>query len=296
MPITLRDGLAALAESHRAGLEPVPIGLGDVSVMRAHEPSGPLYTVYEPVFCLVAQGAKQATIGETMHEFSAGQSLVVSVELPAIARVVRASPEAPYLALAAPLKLDLLREIMAEMSGREAGDEEKTAASYVHEADEELFECGSRLIRLASRPDSAAVLLPSLLREMHYWLLAGRQGDSLRRMARPDGQGERVARAVRHLRREFARPMRVETLAEIAHMSVSSFHHHFKAVTSMTPLQYQKQLRLIEARRLLLAEATSAAHAAYSVGYESVPQFTREYARMFGTPPKRDADRLRATA
>jgi AraC-like DNA-binding protein len=145
-----------------------------------------------------------------------------------------------------------------------------------------------RLMRLLDRPASVPVLQAQLVREMHYWLLAGRHGSAIRRLGWPDGHVQRVARAVAVLRAEFAETVPVERLAAVAGMSPSSFHQHFRAVTSLSPLQFQKQLRLIEARRLMFAEGVSASHAAFAVGYESVPQFTREYGRMFGLSPVRD--------
>ena len=151
-----------------------------------------------------------------------------------------------------------------------------------------------RLVRLLDRPEVVAALHASIGREMHYWLLAGRHGAAMRGLVHPDGVGFRIARAVAVLRQGFDNPLRVEDLAAAAGMSASTFHLHFRAVTSVSPLQFQKQLRLLEARRLLLAEGLAAGRAAYAVGYESAPQFTREYARMFGMPPGRDTRGRRA--
>jgi AraC-like DNA-binding protein len=151
-------------------------------------------------------------------------------------------------------------------------------------------------MRLLDRPSSVPVLHAQLVREIHYWLLAGRHGSAIRRLGWPDGHVQRVARAVAVLRAEFARPLPVERLAAVAGMSLSSFHQHFRSVTSLSPLQFQKHLRLIEARRLMMSEGISASSAAFTVGYESVPQFTREYRRTFGLPPVRDTEAARNRA
>jgi len=151
-------------------------------------------------------------------------------------------------------------------------------------------------MRLLDRPAAVPVLQAQLVREMHYWLLSGKHGAAIRRLGGPDSHAQRIARAVAVLRAEFAHPLPVERLAAVAGMSASSFHQHFRAMTSLSPLQFQKQLRLIEARRLMLAEGASASSAAFTVGYESVPQFTREYGRMFGQPPVRDMKAGRSLA
>jgi AraC-like DNA-binding protein len=166
----------------------------------------------------------------------------------------------------------------------------------VEPTDAETADAACRLMRLLERPEAVPVLREQLVREMHYWLLAGRHGPAIRHLCWPDGQVRRVARAVSVLRTEFARPLPVERLAAVAGMSPSSFHQHFRAVTSLSPLQFQKQLRLIEARRLMLSEGVTASSAAYAVGYQSVPQFTREYGRMFGSPPVRDTAEMKSAA
>jgi AraC-like DNA-binding protein len=153
-----------------------------------------------------------------------------------------------------------------------------------------------RLVRLLERPASLPVLQAQLVREMHYWLLAGRHGPAIRHLGFPDSQAQRIGRAVDVIRRDFASRIPVERLASVAGMSLSTFHQHFRAVTSLSPLQFQKQLRLIEARRQMLADGTPPNHAAYAVGYESVPQFTREYRRMFGLPPARETEQARRAA
>ena len=287
--------LISAAADAAPGAEPFSATpIAGLTVMRAHAPGPPLRMVYRPVLCLVAQGAKRVLAGETMHAFGAGQSLIVGIDIPATGQVVRASAAAPYLAAAAELDVALLRELAGTcISPRH--DDGTAQGMFVGEDDPALAECMIRLLRLCGEPEAAPVLQPLLLRELHYRLLTGPHGAALRRLAVPDGRTERIARAIHLLRRDFTRTLKIQDLAAAAGMSVSTFHLHFKTATAMTPLQYQKQLRLLEARRLLLAD-TSAERAAYAVGYESPTQFSREYSRMFGLPPRRDAAQWRASA
>lgn len=284
------DAIAA-ATPEEAPFHPSPIA--GLTVMRAHEPGPPLRMVYRPVVCLVAQGAKRVMAGERVHAFGAGQSLIVGVDIPATGQIVAASANQPYLAAAVELDIPLLRDLAGTATPR--GKDVTTEGIFVGEGDPALTDCIVRLLRLCNEPEAIAVMHPLLLRELHYRLLTGPHRAALRRLAVPDGRTARIARAIRLLREDFTRSLKIEDLAAAAGMSVSTFHLHFKTATAMTPLQYQKQLRLLEARRLLLADA-SAEQAAYAVGYESPNQFSREYARMFGLPPRRDAAQWRASA
>ncbi len=266
-------------------------------LMRVFGPTGLTKALYRPVLCLVLQGAKEVTAGAEVHRFAAGRALVVGADIPVSSRVVEASRAAPYLALALALDLGVMRDVMAELaaapppppSGREP-------AILVDDTDAAVADCASRLVRLLDRLAAVPVLRAPIVTEMHYWLLAGRHGAAMRRLALPDGPAARVARAVAILRAGFAQHLPVERLAAAAGMSPSSFHQHFKAVTTLSPLQFQKHLRLLEARRLMLNEGHGATRAAFAVGYESASHFTRDYARMFGTAPSRDAGEGRAAA
>jgi len=266
-------------------------------LMRVFGPTGLTKALYRPVLCLVLQGAKEVTAGAEVHRFAAGRALVVGADIPVSSRVVEASRAAPYLALALALDLGVMRDVMAELaaippppsSGRDP-------AILVDDTDVAVADCASRLVRLLDRPAAVPVLRAPIVTEMHYWLLAGRHGAAMRRLALPDGPAARVARAVAILRAGFAGHLPVERLAAAAGMSPSSFHQHFKAVTTLSPLQFQKHLRLLEARRLMLNEGHGATRAAFAVGYESASHFTRDYARMFGTAPSRDAGEGRAAA
>ncbi len=259
-----------------------------LSVMRFDRLSGILHEIYTPVLCLVLQGAKQVAIGDSVQQFQAGQALIVTVETPVVSQVTRASRQKPYLALALDLNLPLLHELAVQMAPVPNPYVELGPLLALHKCDGALIDCASRLINLAERPEAEPILRPGIVREMHYLLLAGRLSTTLRLLARPNSHVQRVAGAITVLRREFAQHLSVEVLAAAAGMSPSSFHQHFKAVTSYSPLQFQKQLRLLEARRLMVSEDINARSAAFAVGYESVPQFTRDYAKRFGMPPRRE--------
>jgi len=291
MSDALRDAVRryACAYANDDGIVATP--LPGVGMMRMEAPTGFSKVIYRPLVCLVLGGEKQVTVGTEAHAFAAGQSALVSADVPVVSRVTRASRGEPYLAVAVELDPAVLLDLAGVVPGV-AGP--APGPVLVDETDAAVADCVLRLVRLLDRPEAVAALREPIGREMHYWLLVGRHGAAVQGMVHPDGVGPRVARAVAVLRQGFDQPLRVEDLAAVAGMSASTFHLHFRAVTSVSPLQFQKQLRLIEARRLLLAEGMAAGRAAYAVGYESVPQFTREYARMFGTPPGRDARGRRA--
>jgi AraC-like DNA-binding protein len=268
-----------------------------LTIIRATRRSELDYAISRPLVCLVAQGSKQVTMGSQSFSFGAGDTLLITADVPTVSQITQASAGEPYLSLVMDLDLTVIAELATEM---QAVQETNHAPIRIEPTDDEVADAALRLMRLLKRPSSRPVLQAQLVRELHYWLLAGRHGSAIRRLGLPGGQVQRVARAITLLRAEYARRLPVQHLAAAAGMSPSSFHEHFRAVTSLTPLQFQKQLRLIEARRLMMAEGASSSHAAYSVGYESVQQFTREYGRMFGLPPVRDVeaakDRLQAVA
>lgn len=232
-------------------------------------------------------------MGPQAFTFAAGDSLLITADVPTVSQITRASAAAPYLSLVLELDPAVIADLAVQIK---AGPVAKGAPVRVEPTDAEVADAALRLMRLLDRPAAEPVLHSLLVRELHYWLLAGRHGAAIRRLGWPESHAGRVARAAAVLRAEFAQPLPVERLAAVAGMSPSSFHRHFHAVTSLSPLQFQKQLRLIEARRLLLSEGVSASGAAFAVGYESVPQFTREYGRMFGLPPVRDAETARGGA
>jgi len=251
--------------------------------------------LYHPALCLVVQGAKEMAVGDRLLPYRENQALVVSLEIPAFGRVTEATPERPYLAIALELDPALIVEVFAELTlPRPATNPE--LGLFVVDVDDSLGNAFERLLRLLDTPAAIPVLGRQTLREIYYWLLTGPHGAAIARLTSPDGYAQRIGRALNLLRENFAQPMRVSDLARAANMSPSSFHQHFKALTAMTPLQYQKQLRLIEARRLIAGDTASISAAAYRVGYESPSQFSREYARMFGMPPRRHAIEAGASA
>jgi len=248
------------------------------------------YGIQRPLICLVVQGTKDVTMGNRTLAFDAGDSMLVTGDVPTVSQISKASQIAPYLSFVLYLDPALVTELSVEMR---AAPLDGDAPVQLQPTDTEVADTALRLLRLLDRPASIPVLQNQLIREMHYWLLAGRHGSAIRHLGFPDSHARRIARAVDAIRTNYDKPIAVDHLASIAGMSVSSFHHHFRNVTSLPPRQFQKQLRLIEARRLMLAESLSASNAAYAVGYESVPQFTREYGRLFGLPPVREIEAAR---
>lgn len=293
MTDTLLGAVRRYAEAHAdpAGVARTPVS--GLATIRLGAPSGLDYAISHPIVCLVLQGSKQVTTASRTVAFGAGDSLLITADVPTLSQITRASSAAPYLSLVLDLDLAVIAELTEQMRGVPGADD---APVRVEPTDAEVAAAALRLLRLLERPEAVPVLRTSLVRELHYWLLVGRHGPAVRRLGLPDAHAQRVARAVAVLRADFAQPLPVERLASVAGMSPSSFHHHFRAVTSLSPLQFQKQLRLIEARRLLMAEGVSATRAAFAVGYESVSQFTREYGQTFGLPLAKDRAAARGRA
>lgn len=291
MTYTLLDSVRRHADAHADtdGVARTPIA--GLSLIRATAPSELVYAISKPLVALVVQGSKHVTLGDTGFGFSAGDSLLITADVPTVSHITRASVTTPYYSLVFDLDPAIIAELAMEMKAAASTDHRPLR---VDPTDSEVAEAALRLMKLLERPAAVPVLQAQLVREMHYWLLAGKHGAAIHRLGTPDGHARRIARAVAVLRRDFASSLPVEGLAAEAGMSLSAFHQHFRNVTSLSPLQFQKQLRLIEARRLMLAEGVPAAHAAFQVGYESVPQFTREYGRLFGLPPVRDVKANRA--
>jgi AraC-like DNA-binding protein len=262
---------------------------------RSSTPSDPLCNVQEPAFGIIAQGSKQVTLGEDVFVYGRAHYIVVSVDLPVMGQVIEATPGAPYLGLRIDLDIKQLGTLIVEAGLPGVASEQTRRGLFVSRIGTPLLGAALRLMRLLESPQDIPVLAPLILREIHYRLLAGDQAGRLRQMVLADSQSQRIVKAIAWLKRNYARPLRIEAVARESHMSPSSLHHHFKAVTAMSPLQYQKQLRLQEARRLMLSETVDAATAGHRVGYESPSQFSREYSRLFGEPPVRDLARLRAS-
>ncbi|KAB8142089.1 AraC family transcriptional regulator [Chloroflexia bacterium SDU3-3] len=243
-------------------------------------------------FCVIAQGSKELMVGHDLYRYDPAHYLLSTIDLPVASRVLTASPEQPYLSIRIDLSPVLVGEMLPAICG-DADAQRAATALHVSALDMGLLDPTLRLVRLIDRPAETAVLLPLALREIIYRLLLGEQGQRLGHMALLNGSAHRIAQAVDILRQEYAQPLRIDAIAQRLGMSISGFHHHFKAVTAMSPLQFQKRLRLQEARRLMLGEDLDATSAAYRVGYEDVSHFNREYKRLFGAPPIRDVLRLR---
>jgi AraC-like DNA-binding protein len=287
-----QDELAARisqAMSHDGVIEVQPgLHLGKFS-----QPTGPVYASLPPSFCVVAQGTKDVLVGANSFRYDPTHYLITTVELPLAGTVVEASPECPYLSLRLVLDSVVVTSMMVESGDIQQGGDGSVTAVGVSPLDADLLDASLRLVRLAAVPNEYRVVAPLVTREIVYRLLIGPQGNRLRHLAKFGGQAHRIARAIQTIRESFDQPLRIEDLARMLHMSVSGFHAHFKAVTAMSPLQFQKQLRLQEARRLMLSEHLDAGQAGFRVGYDDASQFNREYKRQFGEPPMRDIGRLR---
>ncbi|MGZ3667337.1 MAG: AraC family transcriptional regulator [Ktedonobacterales bacterium] len=271
--------------------------LHGLHLARSSRPLEPLHSVVEPSLCVIAQGSKEVLLGESRYRYDPAHYLLATVELPRVSQVLEASREQPYLSLRLDLAPALVSSVLVEAGYSSHSSPPGPAdmrAIAVSPVDVHLLDATVRLVRLLDSPADACVLLPLVTREIIYRLLIGEQGGRLRHLAFVGGYTPRIARAIERLRQGFDQPLRIEQMARELGMSVSGLHHHFKAVTAMSPLQFQKRLRLLEARRLMLGEDLDAARAAYRVGYRDASHFNREYKSLFGVPPMRDVQRLRA--
>ncbi len=272
--------------------------LPHLTLWTSYGPTAPTPVIYEPMLYFTLQGTKRMTVGERKVEHRPGTFLLASIDVPVVCAVTDCGPERPYLGLAVTLDPAAVAALLLDLPpGPErvldaAQDElEPMTVSPTTKAMEDAL---LRLVRLVEAPGDVPLLAPMIERELLYRALQSEHGTVLRQFARTDSRLSQIHRAVKWIRAHLAEPLPVETLAGVASMSVSSFHRHFKAVTGLSPLAYHKQMRLREARRRLLAEPGAVASVAFSVGYESASQFSREYTRQFGMPPARDAARLRA--
>jgi len=259
-------------------------------------PLEPVYSLVEPSVCVVAQGSKEFLLGESRYRYDPFHYLLVTVNLPYVGQVLEASKERPFLSLRLNLAPALVGEILVETGHVSPRTHAEVRAITVSPVDGSLLDAMVRVARLLDEPSEARLLLPLVTREIIYRLLKGEQGDRLRHLALLGGYTPSIARAVERLRQDFDQPLRIERLAHELGISVSGLQHHFKAVTALSPVQFQKRLRLLEARRLMLGEDLDAASAAYRVGYHDASHFNREYKSLFGVPPMRDVQRLREAA
>jgi AraC-like DNA-binding protein len=289
---TLGKSIARLTEKGELHTTAVP----GLSLFRRIEPTGPISGMYEPSVCLVAQGAKRVLLGDDMYVYDAHRYLITSVHLPTVVQIVEASPEKPYLGLRLMLDPKEISQMMVDSNLPPPRAQQSSRGMATGEVTLPLLTAIQRLIDLLAEQQDIPILSPIIQREIIYRLLVGDQGARLRQIASAGSQSHRIARAIDWLKVNFTQQLRIDDLAAQASMSSSTFHHHFRSMTALSPLQYQKQLRLQEARRLMLAERMDAANAAFQVGYESPSQFSREYNRLFGAPPLRDITNLRQMA
>jgi AraC-like DNA-binding protein len=267
-----------------------------LSLSRRDAPTQPTSHMYEPIICLIAQGAKRVLLGDDTYVFDAHHFLITSLDLPTVVQIIQASREKPYLSLRLKLDQREISQLMVDSNLPPPRAQQSSRGMATGEVTLPLLTACQRLIDLLAAPQDIPILAPLIQREILYRLLVGDQGVRLRQIASAGSQSHQIAQAIDWLKSYYTLPLRIDDLAAQVHMSTSTFHHHFRALTAMSPLQYQKWLRLNEARRLMLTERLDAATAAFQVGYESPSQFSREYSRVFGAPPLRDIMYLRQMA
>ena len=278
---TLKESIARWTEQGELHTTEVP----GLSLFRRNEPTGPISGMYEPSICVVAQGAKRVLLGDEEYVYDANHYLITSVHLPTVVQIIEASPEKPYLGLKLKLDQREMSQLMADSNLPPPRTQQSSRGMATGEVTVPLLTAFQRLIDLLAEPKDIPILAPIIQREIIYRLLVGDQGARLRQIASAGSQSNQIARAIDWLKGNFTQPLHIDHLATQVNMSASTLHHHFRALTAMSPLQYQKTLRLNEARRLMLTERLDAATAAFQVGYESPSQFSREYSRLFGAPP-----------
>jgi len=285
----LGENIARWTEKGEQHITAIP----GLSLFRRDEPTEPVSGMYEPSICLVAQGAKRVLLGDDTYVYDAHHYLITSVHLPTIVQIITASRERPYLGLRLKFDQREISQLMADSNLPPPRTQQSSRGMATGEVTLSLLSAFQRLIDLLAEKEDIPILAPITQREIIYRLLVGDQGLRLRQIAAAGSQSHQIARAIVWLKGNFTRPLSIDDLAAQARMSTSTFHHHFRSMTALSPLQFQKQLRLQEARRLMLAERMDASTAAFQVGYESPSQFSREYNRLFGAPPLRDITNLR---
>ena len=286
----MRRELIDIVESFGASEPPdgvTEVGLGGAVLLRCSQAFSIEGTLYGPLLCLILQGAKDVQAGVLSVQCPAGNAIIVSHDLPLLSRITKASPEQPYLAFVLPLDLGVLRSFYEQMPDF-ADDEEPAGALVAYPVDDDLLDAVERFLATARQSLATPLLGPVLLREIHARFLVSPQGAILRRFLRRDDPSNYLARAIASIHASIDQPLSVSALAERVGMSKSSFHAHFKAVTGLTPGQYQKEIRILEARRLLVDSDKTVSSIAFDVGYESPAQFSRDYGRKFGRPPRED--------
>ncbi len=264
-----------------------------IFIYQSSKPTESDISVLKPALCVIAQGRKDVMLNDESFHYDSGHYLISTLDLPIMSNVSEASPEKPYLNFRIDLDPALVASVMLEAKIEVGKGGSKVKAMDVSPVDADLLDAVLRLVRLLSAPDDMGLLAPAITREIIYRLLKGRQAERLSHLVTAEGDTRRITRAVEAIREHLDRPLRIEDMARELGMSVSGFHNHFKSVTTMSPLQFQKQIRLQEARRLMLGEDLDIAGAGFKVGYEDPSYFSRDYKKFFGSPPHRDIARLR---
>lgn len=262
-----------------------------IYLARTTEPTKPLHSVYVPCFCVMAQGSKTVKLGEESFTYDTGHYLISTMDLPVSSCVIEASVEKPYMSFRFDLDPAVVADVMLQTGADVGRSVDSVKAMNVAPIDADLLDATIRILRLIDKPLEAKMLLPLIEREIIFRLLQGEQASRLAHLV--SGENRRISKAIETLRERYDQPIRIENLARDLGMSVSGFHNHFKAVTAMSPLQFQKQIRLQEARRLMLGEDLDAASAGFRVGYDDPSYFSRDYKKQFGEPPQRDIANLR---
>jgi AraC-like DNA-binding protein len=288
--------LGTLVDKYSGGDGIHPSAIGGLHCIRLSAPHLQLPSVYQPCVCVIVQGTKQVLLEDEIYRYAPPQFLAVSVDLPLLGQVTEASAGKPYLCLVIDIDPRTIADLISQSGDASWSRGETARGLFIGELDASLLDSTLRLARLLDTPRDIPVLAPLMLREFHYRLLGSPYGATIAQMAIAGSNTHKIGQILRRIRTKLAEPIRVEELASLANMSPSSFHQHFKAVTAMSPVQYQKRLRLTEARHILLGGKADAQSTAYRVGYQSVSQFSREYARMFGAPPMRDIEGIRGMA
>lgn len=293
---TLRQSLVQYVTRHTDGVEQLPTAIPDLTFYRRNAPTQPTNCMLEPSVALIIQGAKQVLLGNDTYPHDMGRFLITSLDLPIMMQIVDASPQKPYLGLALKLDLRVMAELMVQSGLGPPREQPASRGMVLGETALPLLDAFKRLVELLDEPDTIPVLAPLIQREIFFRLLVSDQGMRLRQIAVIGSQSQRIAKAIDWLKSHYTHRLSIDDLATRVQMSTSSFHHHFRALTAMTPLQFQKWLRLNEARWLMFSENIDVSTAAFHVGYESPTQFSREYSRLFGAPPLRDIKRMNQTS